>query len=444
MKNPALRLFCLLCTLSCIPDTFAQPVIQLIDVLDQQPHLSTLDQQYIQNRMDGLDLSLCRQSGLGAEPRLIYRKLSVPHGESTLYLNVQADVMRTNSLVLYEKDENGNWREYSGCPVDVLLPVLAIMSTARISGDEIGSNRVRQTILARHTQLSSHEPSKLMLRTDSDDINQLFLDFTVSTKHTLFPNLVPLVRGQEVVADVLERVVPGDSEYLMQLYLSFTGRFSQYVGTRDSSPVVSRRFNPTVFYRLWTSGESWLDLGFAHESNGQRVDDPEAFRREQQDYINHGEPAAFARDSLSRGWDYSMVEWKRVWTPRISTQLKLRHYLDKGPLQGPAEEYNTWEDGGTKVRPRRQFDGVSLELQYDFNRSRCFVGDYFICFKDMALTQETGYSAMFKRNTTTIEFTTDVLGLPIQLWAKTGYNSDLVDYYNYTNSWGLGFELVTP
>ena len=109
-----------------------------------------------------------------------------------------------------------------------------------------------------------------------------------------------------------------------------------------------------------------------------------------------------------------------------------------------SEEYYTWEDNGTQLRPRRQYDGVRLKLQYNFNRSRCFLGDSFVCFKELELTQETGYSAMFDNNTTTVEFTADLFGLPIQLWGRTGYNSDLVDYYNYSNSWGLGFELVTP
>jgi hypothetical protein len=61
----------------------------------------------------------------------------------------------------------------------------------------------------------------------------------------------------------------------------------------------------------------------------------------------------------------------------------------------------------------------------------------------MEITQETGYGKMFKNNTTTLEFTSDIFGLPIQLWSKTGYNSNLVDYYQYTTSWGLGIELLS-
>ncbi|MES2603980.1 MAG: hypothetical protein V4603_03525 [Pseudomonadota bacterium] len=417
--------------------------VVLIDSDEQAPQLSELDRQYIVSRLDTLDLDRCQQRPLRQEPRIVYRRLTLPHKKARLTISAAADVMRTNSMVIYQQSGQ-EWTEYYDCPQEPLLPVLAIIATAKVGNEEIGSNGIRQTVLARHSQLSSLEASKLMLRTDSNDINAMFLDFTVSSKHPLFAQWPLLEESQAVAADVLERVIPGDEEYLMQLYLGFTGRFSQYIGTRDSSPVTARRFNPSVFYRMWSSDESWLDLGFAHESNGQRVNTPAGLLEEERNYVTHGEDPTFARDSLSRGWDYAFIDWRLVWNTNLNSQLRLQHYKRKGLLQGPAEEYNLWEDGGVRNRPRRQYDGVTLALQYNFNSSRCFLGDSFICFKEFELTQTTGYSKMFENNTTTLEFTTDVFGLPIQLWTKTGYNSDLVDYYQYVNSWGLGFELMTP
>ena len=64
------------------------------------------------------------------------------------------------------------------------------------------------------------------------------------------------------------------------------------------------------------------------------------------------DPAWFARDSLSRGWDYAGISWRRAWTDNFATVLRTRHYFSDSPLQGPPEEYNLWEDGGTKLRPR--------------------------------------------------------------------------------------------
>ena len=33
-------------------------------------------------------------------------------------------------------------------------------------------------------------------------------------------------------------------------------------------------------------------------------------------------------------------------------------------------------------------------------------------------------------------------GIPLYFWERTGYISDLVDYYKYTNSWGIGMEFL--
>ncbi len=424
--------------------SLAQEDVWLLDTAGQRPVLTELDRQYIIARMDQLDLGSCQTRLLRQRPRIVYRQLTLPHNGQDLHVNVAADVMRTGNMVIYTQSGD-EWREFYECPQDIVLPTLAIIATARVNyTEEIGSNAIRQEVLARHTQLSSHEPSKLMLRTDSDDINSLYLDFTLSSKHPLLPNATPLVRTQEAAADLLENLIPGDDEYLLQLYLAFSGRFSQYVGTRDSSPVVARRFNPSLFYRIWSSDDSWLDIGIAHESNGQRISTPESYARERADFLARREDPDFARDSLSRGWDYSFIEWRHDWNSKLVSELKLSHYLDKGPLQGKSEEYYLWEDNGTQLRPRRQYDGVSLSLQYNFNRSRCFLGDAFVCFRELELTQETGYSAMFDHNTTTLEFTSNLFGLPVQLWGRSGYNSDLVDYYRYVNSWGIGFELRTP
>ena len=422
----------------------AQNDVWLIDIAGQRPRLTELDRQYIIARMDQLDFASCQTRLLRQRPRIVYRQLTLPHDGQDLHVNVAADVMRTGNMVIYTQ-RGDEWQEYYDCPQDIVLPTLAIIATARVDyTEEVGSNAIKQEVLARHTQLSSHEPSKLMMRTDSDDINALYLDFTLSSKHPLLPNATPLVRTQELAADLLEDLIPGDDEYLLQLYLAFSGRFSQYVRTRDSSPVVARRFNPSLFYRIWSSDDSWLDIGFAHESNGQRISTPESYARERADFVARREDADFARDSLSRGWDYSFIEWRHDWSSKLVSELKLSHYLRSGPLQGQSEEYYLWEDNGARLRPRRQYDGVSLGLQYNFNRSRCFLGDAFVCLRELELTQETGYSAMFDHNTTTLEFTSDVFGLPVQLWGRTGYNSDLVDYYRYVNSWGIGFELRTP
>lgn len=78
---------------------------------------------------------------------------------------------------------------------------------------------------------------------DSDDVE--FLDFKISVRIQLAPEWT--TKG---LNGVWERA--GDNT---GLYLAFAGRFGQYIGTRDSAPVIGKRFNPKIFARHWTGAD---------------------------------------------------------------------------------------------------------------------------------------------------------------------------------------------
>lgn len=429
------------CSLLPGPQALAQSGVFLVDRDGNPGQLNELETAFILSRFDMLDLSRCTREHLGSPPRLDYRRIEVPHDDQILMLHIAPDVMRSNTMVLYAVTGEG-LVEYTNCETGYLLPVLALMVTASFE-ETRDTSLTRQRILARHSGLTSHEPTRLMARRDSHDPSDLYMDFTVSSKHPIFHSAAPINSVYDNLTEVLERVMPGDDEYFMQLFLSFTGRFSQYIGERESAPVLSRRFNPELFFRFWSSELSWVDIGLGHESNGQRINSPEGLELAEDAYEQGGEPRVFARDNISRGWDYTSLGWQRAWNDKLISQLRLRHYLSHGPFQNGIEEYSTWEDDGTRNRPRHQYDGFSLDLQYRFRNSRCLLGDSPICFSRLQLTQETGYSQPFRHNSTTLELTSDFFGLPIQFWARTGYNSNLIDYYTYSNSWGLGIELLS-
>jgi hypothetical protein len=436
-----LRRLVLLCGLVCSSATMAQTDLALRNRDGLAADLPDVDRAFVQSRLERLALDQCRSQAMQSLPRVDFRYLDATVAGRRLRLFVQPDVMLSGVVVIVQETPDG-LVEYTHCDATPLVPVLAIMATSEISGESL-SKRTQQAVLADNSFLTSHEPSHLMLRNDTLDSSANYMDFSLSVKHPVLPNAAPLNAVHNTVTTALEGFLPGDNEFFMQMYLSFSGRFSQYIGERQSSPVVARSFRPTLFYRFWTSPSNFLDFEYGHESNGQRINTPEALLREQDDYVASGEPAFYARDSLSRGWDYTALRWRRTWNDKWVTRLELRHYLDDGVLQGAPEEYNTWEGNGAQVRPRRQYDGVSLGFQYNFNRSRCFLGTLPVCFQRVELTQETGYAAMFDHNNTTLELTSDLFGLPVQLWAKTGYNSNLVDYYRHSTSWGLGIELLS-
>jgi hypothetical protein len=423
------------------PLALAQSGVFLLDRDGNPGRLSELEKDFIRSRFELLDIASCNREELRSYPRVDYRRLEVAHQDEILMLHVSPDVMRSNAIVLYAETASG-LVEYTNCETGHLLPVLALMVTANFE-DATRTSLIRQRILAQNSWLTSYESNRLMARGDSDDSSGPYMDFRLSSKHPILPNAVAINEAYDQLTDVMDQFIPGESEYFLQLYLAFSGRFSQYIGTRESSPVVARRFGPELFYRFWSTDVNFVDLGIGHESNGHRIDTEERFLQEGAAFVASGESRDFARDGLSRGWDYTAMNWQHAWNDNLVTQVRMRHFLPNGPLQGSPEEYNTWEDGGTQLRPRRQYDGLSLDLQYLFNESRCLRGNLPICFRKLQLTQETGYSAPFDNNTTTLELTTDFFGLPIQVWSRTGYNSDLVDYYNYSNSWGLGIELIS-
>ena len=423
---------------------------------DREISLNEVEQDFIMDRLLKLDLEACLDKRqIQSLPRNDFRKLEFDHGPFRVSLVVQPDVMRSN-LALFYLQEGSTIRTYSECEQPVILPVLAILSTSEAGIDNALTDVIherpqtlvtRQQVMAMHSYLTSYEPNRLMARGDSDDSSSAYMDFIVSSKHPLIPNLNWLNHGLDMVAARLEELTPQEDGIFIQPYLSFTGRFSQYIGARDSSPVVARRFNPSMFLRTWTSSESYLDMGLAHESNGQRLNSATAYQSEIQTLLDEGNSldsaTEVARDAISRGWDYTFMEWHYDWSARLVSNLHVRHYLADGPLQGASEEYNDWEGFGSASRPRSHYDGVKLELLYDFSRSRCLLGENFICFQDISLIQETGYSAMFDNNTTTLEMTGNFFGLPVFFWGRSGYNSDIVDYYRHSNSWGLGIELLS-
>lgn len=285
--------------------------------------------------------------------------------------------------------------------------------------------------------LTSHEPNKMLARTDSNDVERLYMDANLSVK---YPILTPLVESIFDLGGFSEERKP-------RLFLAFSSRFSQYIGSRDSSPVVARRYNPELFLRTWTgNNDSYWDFGFGHESNGQQINSQEAFVQEQLRYINNNESPIIARDGISRGWDYLSIDWNKQWetgflptlTGYTTGHVEWRRFLSNGPLQGAPEEYNDWEGQGIGEKPRDEYDGLKFSVQYNLVNELCIIA----CFDRVELTHTTGYGDLFQHNTTSLELTTSLLGIPFHIWAMSGYNSDLVDYFDYSNSWGIGMEFT--
>jgi hypothetical protein len=270
--------------------------------------------------------------------------------------------------------------------------------------------------------LTSDEPNMLGWTRDAYE-KQGFMDFTLSMRYPLF----------------FEKMCEGH-RYNMLPFISFTGRMGQYFD-RHSAPVVTKRFNPKLFFRfyepthaggekLWSddNGLDYFDIGYAHESNGQHVDSPALFAAA---VASYGSPA-IAQDYMSRGWDY--LGYKRHLQMHAhgldSLDAEFRYFLRHGLLQAVSEEYNPWEDPRA-ITHISQVDGLRLKLNFGFHRD---------WFKGASLQVMTGYRDLGKHPTLRAElgFTplSDLLGVPILLWGQTGYLNNIAQYYRRT--WAVG------
>ena len=273
--------------------------------------------------------------------------------------------------------------------------------------------------------LETYERNSIGWTKDSDDVG--FLDVNLSLKYPIAPACLSMVAPDS------------------RMYFAATVRFGQYIGTRDSSPVVGKRFNPKLIWRRalpWGGGGSnnecpgkadkwhcrYVDVAFAHESNGQSVNSQKLFRAAEEQSLSQDGRRDFARDAISRGWDYFEVAARTVVLKDARLDASLKHYLPHGPLQGAAEEYNDWEQDA-EGKPRRRVSGLSFLASW-FSGPRMSIG------------LDTGYAQPFRYNTLRIEARGNVFQLPVMLFYRNGYESDLALYYKKGWSTGIALEVA--
>ena len=347
---------------------------------------------------------------------------------------------------------------------------------ARKTGREESRRRHGHLPKAISQLFRSYEPTQLGYTKDRGD--DPFMDFTFSA---MFP--LPLFAGDypDPIRHRTDEPFFRPTRYTgPNLYFAGTLRAGQYIGTRPSSPVVGKRFNPLLALRFWAqdlagrreSEDNFLEFVYAHESNGQFIASPGRFHDQLRVYLNQAADApspdaatlarstalASTRDNISRGWDYVGLQFARDWDSNffdswapeatIGLRVKLNYYLRQGLLQGDAEQFNAWEatPGGFTPDPegkaRQHVDGLSFRYTLSVAPPRdpnALTGwsQFFRFERRYAFTWTTGYAQPFRYNTIKAESGLNIYGLPLMLWYRYGYNSDLVDYYRHSHSYGL-------
>jgi len=274
-------------------------------------------------------------------------------------------------------------------------------------------------------QIQTYEDNSLGYTFDSDD--KPFADFTVSFSTRFYP------------FDYLMKLVPKPYRQNLHLNLAFTCRFGQYIGTRYSSPVVAKRFNPVVFLEYSPKNKFkniTLQIGYGHESNGQAIDDSISFFKTaalEHNNINQ------TKDYVSRGWDYVgtciVSEFFPARKPKLvlETDVSVKYYLPKGIMQGAKEEYHEWErDWSGANYSRNNVSGIVVTFT-------CFIDSFFI--NKVRVGYETGIIHPLANNSIKLLLGFKIGNFPMALTYRYGYNGDLAQYGKVNSSFGVEYIL---
>lgn len=304
-------------------------------------------------------------------------------------------------------------------------------STARPSPD-------KQTIWTRGL-VRAYESTYVGYTFQEDD--ESFMDFSISMMLPFLHNVYP-------DRPVDERAGLGIDSLDIYPYFAFTGRAGQYIGTRESSPVVGKRFNPVFSMRKWLTNmddaslampDRYIEVLYGHESNGQWISDGPTFVEVSKLHRSFNE----ARDEISRGWDYVGLNYSWRGSPwgdlaeSHRLQVKLSHYLDDGIMQGMAEEYYSWELD-PEGKPRDAVDGIEVRFDFTYFGNEETVAEQLWGLSGRgAVTWLTGIGRPFDFNTLEVEVGATLYGFPVELWYRNGYMTDLADYYRRLESAGV-------
>lgn len=324
----------------------------------------------------------------------------------------------------------------------VLFPFCLSAQIATSGLPAVKSNVIEDTIKnnSQILYLESFEYNTVSYTNDSDD--EGFMDFTISQRYPLrfIEYLYPFISGQQynitTSGDTINHRI---NPYYFSLHFAFTGRFAQYIGSRDSGPVIGKRFNPFLFieYSHPDRPNSKYRFGYGHESNGQSINDSTTFLSAA---YNNEENINETIDYISRGWDYWSASATICFLPEsenivLFTDLSLRYYLKKGILQGGNEEYRTWErDWSGRNLQRNDVSGISIAAE-------CVIDKALV--NKIRVSAETGIKNTLRYNSIRAQISINQALFPLYLSYANGYNGDLAQFGKRNSSFSVGLLFST-
>lgn len=311
-----------------------------------------------------------------------------------------------------------------------------------------------QSLIFESASNNTLEQSVSQPRLRQHETNQFLLDYTGGGSFDGHIDVQLSVAYLLTDPDWSEYFEKNDADW--NLALAGTIEFDFYVGTRDSSPVVGRRYNPSLqYYYSRNESKGWQEwrLSIEHESNGQATEDIDtlnqlarSFRLQYQDRHNFTDQKAFelAEETISLSNNFFSVGGVYRFSPTnindrcnstlscFDIHLKLRQQIfgdgQNGEFRSPVNQEDRLKD----------YQGTRIGLINRWNEKN-----------SIGLILRTGQLAggdPFKNNTLEINYhhTWHIgqLEVPLSLSYRNGYLEELYNYSNRSSSLQFGFNFL--
>ncbi|ARD45129.1 hypothetical protein [Colwellia sp. PAMC 21821] len=226
-----------------------------------------------------------------------------------------------------------------------------------------------------------------------------------------------------------------DNKVNFASYLSYTGQFDFYMGTRHSGPVVNRISNPAIHFQWLLPKEdilfNYVDIGVEHRSDGQTIENhwrnrdgklrtQEAYETNDYEYF----------DGLSRGANYiNFSIGKNNNISNISWQISAKYYWHQ-------DSDVNWGPLANKGIKFEDYDLINISLNYPLDMS-------FWLFKDAKLSGLYRFGKEFTDADSLdvsllLPLKSERIDLPIFIKAHFGPFENLSNYTRSVTNVGVG------
>jgi outer membrane phospholipase A len=267
-------------------------------------------------------------------------------------------------------------------------------------------------------RLTSNEPNYFVYVPGDDEDDRV--QFNLSLKYPVYDG------GAWDDNDEIGRILRRS-----RFYLIYNGTYDFYGGSRESSPVISRRQNPGLAYQYNrrerrgpnTFGLDALRVGWYHESNGQIIETRQRFEAAQA-------TVADAQDYISRGWDYLGIALYAS-HGQFAHELQLRTYCDCQALGlvDYREDEIFWEDLAEQPNIN-DYDGLRYRGEWRWHKWLT------------RLELKSGHRDTAALGNVSGRLSFAHMGnFPFSLFYYTGYGRELTTYHERLDYLGIGIEL---